>query len=923
MRCPSCSKRFKNEGRFLQHLNQPSSHCYKWDGNLVRILRPAQAPSPQFPLHNDTDPTFDPEYMDHGVDADTGAEYGSSGSQADYGEEVEFYDGAGKTWGVGKTFMDQFNEDEYAAEREQNQYFPFASKPDWEMASYILRSDLSMAEIDKYLNLEFTKTLPLSFRSSRELRGRVELLPAPPQWKYQKITTEFPTTKTLQIFYRDAIECLQSLLSHPLLAASFDFIPCKVYESAERAVRVYHGFMTGDHAWNLQKDLPEGASLLGVVLSSDKTKVSNIAGNRYVHPLLVSLANIDPGVRAKGSLHAYIPLALLPVAKFLHRNKRMHGVLADRLLHQCIDLVVEPLKQAARLGVMMSDPRGFSRYCFTPLVAYVADTPEELVIACATMNSSPVTMATREDFGDPIRHPPRDGSSTLANIAAIITSISPSDLIPFFEACKRYNLNGVDLPFWRNWLTANPSSFLTPELLHHLHKMFWDHDRLWCTTVVCTGYRAFKEGISALKQATGRDHRNVQRYIVGVIAGAAPADFISAIRALMEFRYLAQAPHFTDKQVVDLDRCLKVFHRFKQSIVDAGARRGKGGGDKPWAIPKLELLQGVVPSICSHGAVMQWSADPTEHAHIKVVKEPARAGNNHDYDAQVCRHLDRRDKVERFDLALQMRAQEDHERDEDNEGGLVQHFVKDYFACARDLINGVHPQAPRPYRTFSTSINAYHLSYDPTHTKMTVDKAAENFSLPDLRPAVSDYLDQVDAHVDHFAVGGRRHAHPGCPLPFERIQLEPAQTLHAQPPSSAWPYGRYDSVIVSSGNTHKWPKSGLDGHFVAHLRLIFRPITTLSYSESYLAYVERLDVVTLDDSTGMYILRRARRANNDRIGDVIPITQIVAPVHLIPRFGPKADPRLTMQSSINHATEFYLNKFWNKELFFALHVTSR
>jgi hypothetical protein len=113
------------------------------------------------------------------------------------------------------------------------------------------------------------------------------------------------------------------------------------------------------------------------------------------------------------------------------------------------------------------------------------------------------------------------------------------------------------------------------------------------------------------------------------------------------------------------------------------------------------------------------------------------------------------------------------------------------------------------------------------------------------------------------------------------------------------------------------------GHFVAHLRLIFRPITTLSYSESYLAYVERLDVVTLDDSTGMYILRRARRANNDRIGDVIPITQIVAPIHLIPRFGPKADPQLTMQSSINHATEFYLNKFWNKELFFALHVTSR
>ncbi|KAG1834047.1 hypothetical protein DFJ58DRAFT_670729, partial [Suillus subalutaceus] len=63
-----------------------------------------------------------------------------------------------------------------------------------------------------------------------------ELLPAPPRWKYETVTTEFPTTKILRIFYRDAIECLQSLLSHPLMATSFDFIPRKVYESAERAV---------------------------------------------------------------------------------------------------------------------------------------------------------------------------------------------------------------------------------------------------------------------------------------------------------------------------------------------------------------------------------------------------------------------------------------------------------------------------------------------------------------------------------------------------------------------------------------------------------------------------------------------------------------------------------------------------------------
>ncbi|KAG2139783.1 hypothetical protein DEU56DRAFT_693238, partial [Suillus clintonianus] len=314
-------------------------------------------------------------------------------------------------YGVGMTFMKTFNSDEYAAERVDNPYFPFTSKPDWEMAAFLLRSELSMADIDQYLHLEF---------------------------------------------------------------------------SAERAVRIYHGFMTGDCAWELQERLPDGATLLGVVLSSDKTKVSNLSGNRYAHPLLISLANINSEIRGKGSLAAYIPIALLPIAKFIHGNQRMRGVLADRLLHQCIGIVVEPLKQAARLGVMMSDPAGFSRYCFTPLVAYVADTPEELVIACIMMNASPVTMATRVNFGDPTRHPLRKGSSTLANIRAVAGFVSPSDLMAFFGECKQYFLNGVVTPFWSAWLTTDPSSFLTPELLHHLHKMFWDHDLRWCIKVVGT-----------------------------------------------------------------------------------------------------------------------------------------------------------------------------------------------------------------------------------------------------------------------------------------------------------------------------------------------------------------------------------------------------------------------------------------------------
>jgi hypothetical protein len=521
----------------------------------------------------------------------------------------------------------------------------------------------------------------------------------------------------------------------------------------------------------------------------------------------------------------------------------VRGVLTDRVFHQCINIVVQPLKAAARMGIMMNDPVGHSRYCFTPLVSYVADTPEELLVACVCSNVSPVTTATRDQFGDAFRHPPRKGLSTIARINAVMQSVSHADVSEFFAMCKKFNLNGVHEPFWLDWALSDPSSFITPEPLHHIHRMFWDHDLQWAIFVVGAeeldfrfmmlqvpiGYRSFKDGVSTLKQVSGRDHRDVQRYLIGIIAAATPSDFLSAVRSLCEFRYLAQAPSFTEGAVAKLDRALKGFHTQKKAVIDSGARRGKSGEDKPWAIPKLELLQGVVPSIRSHGSIMQWSADPTERAHIDYVKVPGRAGNNHDYDEQVCRYLDRQEKCEKFALAMNVKSGEglDEEDDYDYDKACGTHHFIDYFDGARKLIEGTTgTNPPRPFRTFATLTTAYHLSADPTLTRMTVNKTAEIFELDDLRAALADYLER-DAAASVHTIGGRRRATSDCKLPYERIQvwckvrmqlrsyheqrIEPSQAVIAQPPSEAWPCGRYDAVIVNINPKFKWPHSHLEG----------------------------------------------------------------------------------------------------------------
>ena len=90
-----------------------------------------------------------------------------------------------------------------------------------------------------------------------------------------------------------------------------------------------------------------GTTLLGVVLSSDKMNISVMSSNHIAHPVVISLTNIDARIRSKMSLHAYLLLKLLPVAKFAHKTTHVHGLLQDCLVHQALNIVLVPLKVAA------------------------------------------------------------------------------------------------------------------------------------------------------------------------------------------------------------------------------------------------------------------------------------------------------------------------------------------------------------------------------------------------------------------------------------------------------------------------------------------------------------------------------------------------------------------------------------------------
>ena len=76
-----------------------------------------------------------------------------------------------------------------------------------------------------------------------------------------------------------------------------------------------------------------------------------MTGNHMAHPVLISLANIDVSIRSKNLLHGYLLLALLPIAKFVHKDSRVRGLLQDRLIHDVLTKLLSPLRTAATVGV--------------------------------------------------------------------------------------------------------------------------------------------------------------------------------------------------------------------------------------------------------------------------------------------------------------------------------------------------------------------------------------------------------------------------------------------------------------------------------------------------------------------------------------------------------------------------------------------
>lgn len=391
-----------------------------------------------------------------------------------------------------------------------------------------------------------------------------------------------------------------------------------------------------------------------IILASDKTKLTNFSGDKQAWPVYLTIGNIDKMVRRRPSTRATMLVGYLPVTKLECFTEKQRSSVTHQLFHQCMESLLEPLKIVGTEGMEMTCADGWVRRVYTILAAYVADFPEQCLVACCLESRCPQCLVAHNERGLPAWSDPRDQKKTTEILRQRAKGLKP-------RAFVSQGLRPVK-PFWANLPHTNIFQCFTPDIHHQLHKgIFKDHFVSWSTEAVDGGsdevdrrfksmtkhpsLRHFKKGISLISQWTGNEYKNMEKIFSGVIAGAADEQVIRVVRAVVDFISYARFEVHTERSLENMDRAWSAIHENKRIFLELGIREN-------FNIPKFHSLNHYISAIHSHGTLDGYNTESPERLHIDFAKVPFRAGNKRDYTAQMATWMARHDAVRRHEIFL-------------------------------------------------------------------------------------------------------------------------------------------------------------------------------------------------------------------------------------------------------------------------------
>ncbi|KAG1869961.1 hypothetical protein F4604DRAFT_1881323 [Suillus subluteus] len=718
-------------------------------------------------------------------------------------------------------------------EEVEDRWSPFEDAEEWDLAEWLVKN-LGQTRTDEFLKLPITQNrTKLSFHNNRSFLQRVDALPHGPGWSCRKVTVrgnkedEFgaPLEEEVELWSRDPVECVQELIGNPFFKADMAYSPAKAYADRAGQHRVIDEMWTADWWGETQKALPKGATIAPIILSSDKTCLSQFRGDKSAWPVYMSIGNIAKAKRCQASAQATILIGYLPASKLDCFTPDARSLAGYRLFHHCMALLLQPLIAAGQHGVEMVCADLLVRHVHPILAAYVADFPEQCLISCCKENHCPN-----------LDSPMQDPESTKEILEMHKNGQHP----PEFE---ENGLCAVYKPFWADLPHANIFLAFTPDLLHQLHKgVFKDHLVKWCIDIA--------KGIST----------EMQRVFIGLLTGAVPSRVLVVARSILDFSYYAQLQIHTTETLEALQTTLDVFHANKDILKELAIR-------EHFNIPKLHQLTHYVQSIMLLGTADGFNTELPERLHIDFAKEAYHATNKRDYEEQMTLWLQHQEAV--FLRHAEPRS-----------------FDPGFDSDSDSESEETEAASPNTTSSLVTSKEVTHiLAKAPVHPHQSVEKIVTAHGATDFLPALQTFLQKnlpqttgvVPGVHDHFDI--YRQAVIVAP-PDRRVGDAPKRWhVRARPEvvasgrRSSCP-GCFDMALISDTPWSSGLRT-LDDVRVAQVRVIFTlPRQFGTYSRA-LAYIKWFTPFRLPDPSSRLLQVSCSTCHLRRNAAVIHVDEIV------------------------------------------------
>ena len=375
----------------------------------------------------------------------------------------------------------------------------------------------------------------------------------------------------------------------------------------------------------------------------------------------------------------------------------------------------------------------------TRFVIFVGDYPEQALMTCTYFGRCPKCTVPPGHLGEDETFPRRIHSSILDTF-----DLADDDVHAFHLACREAGIKPIHHPFWETLPLTDVFLSVTPDILHQMLQGMVKYLVSWLieifgATAIDARCRAippnhnimpFRKGISTLSRVSGHEHKKMCSILLGLVidlpvpGGQNPVRIIRAVRALIDFLYLAQYESHTSDTISELQDSLTRFHANKDVFIDLEIR-------EDFNLPKLHSLSHYASSIRLFGSTDNYNTEQSERLHIDLAKDAYRSTNHKDEYVQMTKWLERREKLQQQSAFIDwQRAQ----------GG-------DFQSPSQKAIGPPHD-----------CVLTLKMTQKPSKERVLFDVLARDYGALDFQDALADFIAQLN-HPGASGIALRHLAH--------------------------------------------------------------------------------------------------------------------------------------------------------------------